>query len=185
MSEETIPQMREAIEAANKRVKELEDTVSSKDQELRVRDAREAFRDAGYNPKHGDLFANDPNQNGEITAEAVAAYADQWDLAPASVDGKQDASAEEGDSTGDQDDSSDTFSSMDRSGTRAGDGGGGSSTEQSLTRQEWMELQASDPVAASQALRQGRVLISTSENLKSGQTASVGGNPYETQHSVA
>lgn len=178
MSEETIPQMRETIEALQKQNKAYEGTIAELRGQLRVRDAREAFRQAGYNPKHGDLFAKDNPGDGEITAEMVADYARTWDLAPAAS--KSDGSAEE-ETTTDGGQGTDTLSSMSRSGTRAGEGGGGYSTERSMTRQEWMELQATDPVAASAALRQGRVVISTSGNVRSGQVARVGSNPYEPQ----
>lgn len=178
MSEETIPQMRETIETLQKQNKEHEGTIAKLQGDLRVRDAREAFRVAGYNPKHGDLFAKDNPGDGEITAEMVAEYASTWDLAPAA---SESGGSDEGKTTTDGGEGTDALSTMSRSGTRAGEGGGGSSTERSMTRQEWMELQATDPVAASAALSQGRVVISTSGNLRSGQEARRGGNPYEPQ----
>jgi hypothetical protein len=175
MTEETIPEMRERIEAQNKAIKDKDTEIGKLNSQLRVRDAREAFRGAGYNPKHGDLFAT-TNPEGEITAEAVAAFAGEWDLQPAASD----SIADEGtDDTSDADDGTDTLGSLGRSGTRAGEGGGGSSLEKTLTRQDWMELQATDPVAASQALSQGRVLISEGGNLRTGQSAVRGRNPYE------
>lgn len=178
MSEETIPQMRDALDKANERIKTLEGDVQTKDFEIKKRDAREAFRGAGYNPKHGDLFARDNPEASEITAEAVASYAEEWNLAPLSTN---EPPAPEGDDTSDEDDGTDALSSLDRSGTRGGDGGGGSSGEPKLTRQDWMELQATDPVAASAALRQGRVELSTGGNLRAGQKSVRGGNPYEPQ----
>lgn len=174
--EETIPQMRDSIEALKKEGKAKDAEIARLGKDLRVRDAREAFRTAGYNPKHGDLFASS-NPEGDITPEGVAKFADEWDLQPASVvDG-----SDEGGSTSDEDDDTSGFTGMSRSGTRTGEGGGGSSTDKVLTRQEWMELNATDPVAASQALSQGRVLISSSGNLKAGQSVNRGGNPYEPQ----
>lgn len=180
MSEETIPEMRAAIDAKDAKIKDLEGALAAKDQDIRVRDAREAFRTAGYNPKHGDLFARDPEHTGDITAEAVAAYADKWDLAPAQA-GSNDTASNQGSDTSDADEGTDALKGMDRSGTRSGEGGGGTPTEQTMTRQEWSELQATDPVAASQALSQGRVIISTTGNLRAGQAPVRGGNPYEPQ----
>lgn len=180
MSDETIPQMRETIESLQKAVKEKDESIGKLNGDLRVRDAREAFRKAGFNPKHGDLFA-DKNPEGEITEQSVKDFAVSWDLAPAASEGGDGDSSDGGDSTSDVDDGTDALGSLARGGTRAGEGGGGSATQQTLTRQEWQELQVTDPVAASQALSQGRVLISTSGNLKAGQTPVRGGNPYEPQ----
>jgi hypothetical protein len=175
MSEETIPQMRDQIDSQAKQIKTLEGTNAELGKDLRTRDAREAFRDAGYNPKHGDLYA-DKNPSGDITQELVASFAGDWDLSPLSDDSD---SSDEGDGTTDAGDGSDALSSMDRSGSRAGDGGDGVSNQKLLTRQEWAEMKVSDPAQAAAALNQGRVLVSTSGNLRVGQTQAPGVNPYE------
>lgn len=173
MSEETIPQMREALDAKDKTIQGQTDQIEKLNQQVRASESREAFRDAGYNPKHGDLFAQQ-NPEGDITPELVASFAGEWDLSPA-AEGTSDG----GDGTDSDDDGTDALDSMDRSGSRAGEGGSGSSDQQTYTRQEFLEMQMSDPVKAATALNQGRVLISTSGNLRSGQDAAPGRNPYE------
>lgn len=187
MAEETIPQMRERIDKLTDENKDLKSQLESKDSEIRVRDAREAFRKAGYNPKHGDLYAKD-NPEGEITPDDVASYAEEWDLHPVeteseSTDSTQEDSSQGGDgSTSEADDGSDALSSLNRSGSRSGQGGGGSSDDKTYTRQEWAELNRTDPVKAAAALNQGRVETSGSPNARSGQDLGRGDNPYVSQH---
>jgi hypothetical protein len=176
MSEETIPQMRDTIDAQAKTIKGNEDTIGQLNQTVRAHDARDAFRHAGYNEKHGDLYATQ-NTEGDITPELVAAFAGDWDLSPIA-----EASSDDGEGDTDTaDDGSDALGSMDRSGSRSGDGGDGSSEGPVLSRQEYLEMQVSDPARAVAALNQGRVLLSTSGNLRAGQSATPGTNPYEPQ----
>lgn len=173
MSEETIPQMREAIEAKDKEIQTLNSEVETLGGKLRASDAREAFRDAGYNPKHGTLFAQS-NPEGDITPELVSQYADDWDLSPLAEEG---STQEEG-STTDADDGTDALASLERGGSRAGEGGSGSSEDRTYTRQEWLEMRTSDPAKAAAVLNQGRVETSQSGNFRSDHAPVSGANPY-------
>lgn len=172
MSEDTIPQMRERIDTQAAEIQTRDSTISELQSELRASQAREAFRDAGYNPKHGSLYAQQ-NPDGDITEESVAAFAGEWDLTPASPS----APTEEVVDNAEASDGSEALDSLDRSGSRAGSGGDGSSSEQVLTRQEWIELQLTDPVAAASAMNQGRVQLG--EDPTAG--APRGTNPYDQQ----
>ena len=179
MSDETIPQMRERIEELTKELSKKDGEIEKLGGELRVRDAREAFRLAGYNPKHGDLFARE-NPEGDIDAEAVAQFADTWDLAPADTSNPEGGEEESAD---DVDDGSGALADMNRSGSRSGAGGGGSSEQKTYTRSEWLELNQTDPAAAAAALNQGRVETSGNPNVRTGEgNVRPGDNPYATQY---
>jgi hypothetical protein len=169
MSEENIPQMRETIERLSKDNAGLESNVVDLTGQLRVRDARDAFRTEGFVPRNGDLFAA-MNPEGDITAEAVVAFAEEQGLPLAGVESvPEDA----GDSKEDGDES-ESLSGMSGGGSRAGDGGASGAASESLTRQEWQQLYADDPDAARRAIASGSVQISDNG------PAPKGTNPYAT-----
>lgn len=156
MSEETIPQMRDALDSAGKKVNKLETDLADSHKENRRLTAREAFAEAGYKRDFGDLFAS-ADVEGEITEESVQSFAKQFDLQPNAADGTE-GDPDDGGDESDPDDSG-SLSSMSRAGSRAGDGGQQSTGKQTMTRQEWNELNVRDPNAARKALEDGRVLI--------------------------
>lgn len=176
MSEETIPQMREAIDRLTEKVSGLEKDNSDLRGELRVRDAQDAFRAEGYNPAHGKLFAA-VNPEGEITAEAVTAFADEQGLPLLDTSGDGEAQ-EGGDSTPDGGDGSTALSGMAGAGSRAGDGGAGGADQKQLTRQQYLALAKEDPAAARAAVASGNVEISADNPHLAGGGVSGTGNPY-------
>ena len=173
MSEDNIPQMRETIERLSKDNSSLKTENSGLTSQLRTRDARDAFRDGGYVPKNGDLYAA-MNPDGEITAEAVTAFADEQGLPLA---GNSEDSGGSGDST-EEGDGSENLSGMSGSGSGAGDGGAGGAGVETLTRQEWQALHATDPAAAQKAIASGRVEISKDNPFVKGAGLPRGTNPY-------
>lgn len=174
MSEETIPQMRETIERLSKDKAGLEGSVKDLTGQLRVRDARDAFRTEGFNPKHGDLYAA-VNPEGEITAEAVNTFAEDQGLPV--LDGNQSGSDDGGESTSGAKDGTENLADMSGSGSGAGEGGAGGAVPETLSRQEWQALYASDPASAKAAVASGRVEISK-DNVMLKPSASPGANPY-------
>jgi hypothetical protein len=171
-----IPQMRETIDRLNKEKAGLQKDNGELQSKVRVFEAKDAFRGAGYNPNHGELFAA-MNPEGEITPDAVAEFAERQSLPPLSGDTGD--SSEEGDST--SDDAGDSnLAGMAGSGSRGGDGGAGGANVESMTRQEWQALHADDPAAAAQAIASGRVEISKDNPYVSGSGLARGENPYAT-----
>ncbi len=156
MSDETVPQMRETIDRIRGERNTAQKQVTKLEGEIHVRDAREAFRTGGYDPRHGDLFAA-KNPEMEITVENVSTFADEWNLA--AVEGSSD-STDEGEGTGLVDDGSEALSGMAGSGTASGEGGSDGATEQKMTPTEWKALMMSDPAAAKAAAVSGRVQLS-------------------------
>jgi hypothetical protein len=158
MSEETIPQMRETIERLSKDKAGLQKENSELQTQVRVRDAREAFRTAGYEPSQGDLFVA-ANPDGEITVESVNEFATQFKIQPAESSGGGDGGSNEEDPASQEPAGSTNLAPASGGGSRPGDSAG-SATEQTMTRAEYMELAATDPAAARAAVASGRVEIS-------------------------
>lgn len=174
-AEENIPQMRETIERLSQDNAKAEKSISDLNSQLRVRDAREAFRGEGYNPKHGDLYAA-VNPEGDITAEAVVSFADEQGLVVLEVN--QESSGDSGSDTSGDDVEADKLSNMSGGGSRAGEGGAGGASPDTLTRTQWKELYRTDQAAAQAAITSGRVEISKDD---SGSVP--GTNPYADMYS--
>lgn len=176
MSEETnVVEMRKTIERLSKEKSELSTQVGHLQGEVRGYQAADAFREAGYNPAQGELFAA-MNPEGEITVEAVAKFAEEKGL-PA-LESTPESSTDTQDSTSVDADNSANLASMAGGGSRGGDGGAGGANVETLTRQQWQSLHMTDPAAAKQALASGRVEISKDNVFIGGQAAPRGTNPY-------
>lgn len=177
MSEETIPQMRERIETLTKENKQLAKNLDDVTKDLRVRNAKDAFSAAGLNPKHAELFAE--KYEGDPTAEAVAEFAEAWDLQPAAPV-VTDTPDEEGGSEPEPAPGSADLAQLSRSGSRSGDGGIDGAGDQAMTRDQWKDLYQRDPAAAQAAIRQGRVQVSRDNPaLAKPARAPRGTNPYD------
>lgn len=176
MSEdETIPQMRETIERMQKATAADAKTITDQAGQLRVRDAREAFRGQGLNPRHGDLFASQ-EPDSEINAETVTAFAEAWNLA---ADEKVESGSDEGEETSEATDGSEGLSSMSGGGSQS-DGSIPSGDEiELMPRQEWIQLSVTDPARAKQIAASGRVAISADNPYQTTPRRAVSGsNPY-------
>lgn len=170
---QNIPEMRETIERLSKEKADLSQKVGDLSQQLRVRDARDAFVAAGYAKTHGDLFVA-TNPEAEITAESVVAFADQFGLPPAAAGD----SASSGDSAPATDAGSVELASMSGGGSRSGDTNAGGVQVETLTREQWKALHATDPSAAAAAVASGRVEISRDNPFVKGSGLPRGTNPY-------
>lgn len=157
MSEETIPNMRETIDRLRKERNTERKEVTRLTGELHVRDAREAFRTGGYDPRHGDLFAA-KNPDKEITVENVVAFADEWNLAAVSKESAPTEGTEE--ETSEVEDGSEALAGMAGSGTTSGEGGAGGAASEKMTRTEWQKLMFTDPAKAKAAATSGQVQLS-------------------------
>jgi len=180
MSEETIPQMREQIDNLTKSNKDLVQSAEKLAKDNRTLLARDVAREQGYAASRGDLFAAQ-NPDADITAEALDAFVQKFGLEAASQEGDgqdgQDDSSDGGDSSSGSEDGSSNLAGMSRSGSRPGDSAGGA-TQELMSRQEWQVLHANDPVAAREAVRQGRVAIARDNPWSDPKPVARGTNPY-------
>lgn len=156
MSDETIPQMRERIDALQKEKGKLQEDLVSTRLEVKTLQARDLFRESGYRREHADLFVKTNPEVEEITEDAVAAFVKDYGLSPVQQEESTTKQDEEGGGTPDDVD----LATLARGGSRAGAGGQQQATDdQTMTREEWRSLHKSDPVAARQAYAQGRVAL--------------------------
>lgn len=178
MSEETIPQMRERIKALEKSEKDLASQKEVLSKEVTRLKARDTSREQGFPASYGDLFAGQAG-DGEVTVEAFTTFIEAYNL-PNNGSPSTDESGptDEGDQESDQQDSSEDLALLSRGGSRAGEGGTGSSASETLTRAEYMDLARNDPNAAKAAVRQGRVQVSRDNPYVPGQGRVSGTNPY-------
>lgn len=153
MAEETIPQMRERIEALEKQVKSLSGDKDTLNAENRTLKAREFARDQGYDPVHGELFAT--STDSEITAEGLNDFATKFGLNPTTTEvTKETTSTEES-----VEESAPGMESMSRAGSGPGTTPAAGVGSDILTRQEYMALAQSNPAAAKEAVAAGRVQL--------------------------
>jgi hypothetical protein len=183
MSEETIPQMREQIDNLTKSNKDLISSNEKLVSENRGFAARDAFRDEGYAANHGDLYAA-ANPEGDITTDGVNEFAGQFNLQKIEPEskgsGSDDGSDEGGDDTDGDAPGSTALADMQRGSSSSGDGSGGAGPEK-MTQAEWQALHQTDPAAAKEAVRQGRVVISKDNPWLDGKPVQPGMNPYAPQ----
>jgi hypothetical protein len=179
MSEETIPQMRDQIDTLSKANKDLAAEAVRLEGENRGFAARDAFRNEGYAANHGDLYAA-ANPEGEITADGVNEFASQFNLPKlevvATTEGDE-GSTDEGDLSSTEGVGSTDLADMARGGSRPGESAGGA-TSDGMTRAEWQVLMQTDPAAGKEAVRQGKVQLSSGNPWGDGQPVVPGTNPY-------
>lgn len=176
MSDEmTNSELRDAFARVSKDNTSLLKDVQDLNQKIRIGEAQNAFREAGFVPANGSLYAA-INPEGEITAEAVTAFATEQGLVPAV--GKPDESDDSGDSASKADDGTTVLAPLAGSGSRAGEGGAGGAATDSLTISEWQDLYALDPAAAKVAVASGKVEISKDNVFVKGTSLPRGVNPY-------
>lgn len=155
----TIPQMRERIEQLNKEVAKRDAEIASLNGEVRKFSARDAFREAGYAPQHGDLYAAQAGDELDLTPDSITTFADQYGLSPvaAATTAEPEPDLVEGGDGGEADPDAE-LASFSTGGSGAGEGGQPSAT-QKMSKEDWRSLQKTDPVAAGRALREGRVAM--------------------------
>jgi hypothetical protein len=144
LSEESIPNLREALKASQEKTKELENQFAEVNAQLKQFQAKDAFRSNGFAETHADLFVK-ANPDAEITPEAIQEFVTAYDLKPqpktqASNQGMKELS-------GVAQKPSDSIGQM------------GTAETAQMTKTEYKKLLASDPTAAHEALVQGRVQL--------------------------
>ena len=139
--------------------------------------AREAFKDAGYEPKFADLYVA-AEAEGALTPEAITVWTGTFGLEPTEeivvVEG-------EGNSTSTETAGAKTAALADLGrGSSSSEGGPGSSTEDKMiTVPEWQQLTKTDPAAAREAASAGRIKLRPDNAWVRGYSLSEsGGNPY-------
>jgi hypothetical protein len=177
MSEETIPQMRERIERLEKAEKEITSQRDSLRKENAQLKARDAFREEGYPASYGDLYAGQ-NGDAELTSESLDAFVTAFGLTKATAQSTGEESTSKGESESEAESGNADLALLARGGSRAGEGGVGSSTQAPMTRAEYMELAQTDPNAAKVAVSQGRVQLSRDNPYVPSQGRVSGPNPY-------
>ena len=166
MSEETIPELREARDQAVTDAKAERSSRIKAEGKVRQLEAREAFDAAGYEKGHGELFVA-VNPEAEFTAEAIKAFVDENNL-PARASSetsetKEESEQESGGEGKEQGEATKETKLGDMGGGGSGAGGGGqqSTADDLLTTQEWADLKKSNPGAAEKAVKEGRVKLRT------------------------
>lgn len=153
MSEETVPQMRERIEALEKQAKQADEARQAAESKARLFEARDAFRTKGLKPEYAELFIS--QHSGEVTDEAVDGFVDRYKFQPENPTPPADGETKTEKSVP----GSTALSALSGAGSRPGDGGQQTPSEQAMTRQEWNELNKKDRVAARAVLARGGVQI--------------------------
>lgn len=174
--EETLPQLRERIDAQNKELAGLR----QQNTKLLSEAASARFELEGYNPKHAELYVRTAEDGAVPTVETIRTFAEEWDLgkrAPATTTDSVDEAAPVDEEEPNEDQGADLshLDRLSRSGSASGDGSGGTGTEK-MTRADWIKLSQKDRAAADSALRQGKVQLSGDEG-----PVPRGSNPYDSE----
>ena len=175
---DTVPDLRVHADKLTKDLEKAQEALVTEQVKNRGFAARDAFKDAGYEPKFADLYVQ-AEPKGELTAEAIKVWTGTFGLEPetASEDGK------DGTKITKEAPGSTALADLGRGGSTA-DGGAGSSTEgKRITVQEWQALTKTDPGAAREAVANGLVKLRPDNAWVRGYTLSpTGENPYILQN---
>lgn len=167
MSEETIPELRDARDEAVADAKRFRTERDDSQKEVRELKAREAFHDAGYEKGHGELFVA-VNPETDFTAEAIAEFVKENNLPPRAQETSSKSEEKPGEEkpteTGEEkseETSGSGLSTMSGGGSGAGGGGQQSTADELVTTAEWAALHKSNPEAARKVVKEGRVKLRT------------------------
>lgn len=140
-NEESIANVREALDKATADKTALQEQLTEVSGELKGMKAKEAFRAGGFQDSHADLFIK-TNPEAEITTESINEFVNKYSLSPAEVPQQ----------------TSEALTDMGNvAQTSPQSGVVGTAEAGKMTKGEYKKLQASDPTAAHEALIQGRV----------------------------
>lgn len=154
MAEETIPQMRERIDALEKKLATEQKAREKAEADVRLFSAKEVFRSAKLPEVQAELFVK--THEGDITPESVKEFATKFGVAP--TEPVQKEATSEGTTTPA---TGTKLADMSRAGTGAGEGGAATAGDRPMSRQDWNALNQRDPAAALAVLRQGGVALRT------------------------
>ena len=143
LSNESIPNLRDALDKAGQKYSDLENQFGEVNAELRQYKAKEVFRNSGYSEKHAELYVKS-NPEAEFTNEAIQEFVTSYDLKP---------------STGQQEVNEENLNQMssvaEPPSSQVGEVGMADTGK--MSKSEYKQLQSKDPTAAHEALIQGRV----------------------------
>lgn len=154
MSEETVPQMRERIEALEKETADAKKAAADSQSRARLFEARDAFRSKGLKSEYAELFLG--AHDGDITADAVEGFVSKYGFQPESAPTPP---ADESSNTATNVLGSSALSALARAGSAPGSGGQQTPGDEAITREDWNELNKKDPAAARAVLAKGGVQI--------------------------
>ena len=140
-NEESIANVREALDKATAEKGALQEQYDTVSGELKGMKAKEAFRAGGFEDSHAELFVQ-TNPEVEITPEAISEFVTKYNLTPQSV--PQQTLEPLAD-----------IANVAQPATQPGVIGTAEAGK--MTKDEYKKLQVSDPTAAHQALIEGKV----------------------------
>ena len=179
MPETDVPDLRAQADKLTKDLAKSQEALVAEQVKTRGFAARDAFVDAGYEPKFADLYvAAEPE--GELTAEAIKVWTGTFGLEPEEAPAGE---GKAGDSKVTEAPGSTALADLGRGGSSAEGGAGSSTTDKMITVQEWQQLTKTDPGAAREAVANGNVKLRPDNAWVRGYTLSpTGGNPYIEQN---
>ncbi len=175
---DNVPDLRAHADSLESDLAKSKAALLKSEVENRMFGAREAFSDAGYEPKFADLYvAAEPE--GDLTPEAIKVWTGTFGLEPAEapVEGEGDGNSKVTETAGAK---TKALADLGRGGSST-EGGAGSAAEgdKMITVQEWQRLTKTDPAAAREAASQGRIKLRSDNAWVRGYALSeTGSNPY-------
>jgi len=139
-NEESIPNLREALDKATSDKNTLQDQFNEVSGELKGMKAKEAFRAGGFQDSHAELFLK-ANPEAEINNDTVTEFVTSYNLTPQSAPVEQSAGL------------TDIGKVADNSSPAVI----GTAEAGKMTKQQYKKLQVSDPTLAHEALLKGNV----------------------------
>jgi hypothetical protein len=155
-NEQSIPNLREALDKANADRNELQEQFNQVSGELKNLKAKEAFKASGFQDSHAELFLK-ANPDAEINNESISEFVNTYNLSPAKQESVPSPQTNEG------------LANLGNVGNNANPAVVGTAENAKMTKAEYKKLQATDPTAAHQALVTGRVQM-RDDNIVANQT---------------
>jgi len=139
-NEESIPNLREALDKAKSDNSALQEQFNQVSGELKGMKAKEAFRAGGFQDSHAELFLK-ANPDAEINNDTVSEFVTSYNLSPQSAPVEQSAG----------------LNNMGQVADNASPSVVGTPEGGKMTKEQYKKLQVNDPTAAHEALIQGKV----------------------------
>ena len=139
-NEESIPNLREALDKAKSDNSALQEQFNQVSGELKGMKAKEVFRASGFQDSHAELFLK-ANPDAEINNDTVSEFVTSYNLSPQSAPVEQSAG----------------LNNMGQVADNASPSVVGTPEGGKMTKEQYKKLQVNDPTAAHEALIQGKV----------------------------
>lgn len=166
----TPEELRDAFDAVSKENKKLQSQQAELLKENRALKAQLATRDAGVKPEVADLYIA-ANPDADISVDSIKEFVEKYGIAGGEPVPVGEESAEQPSAP-----STEGLDQFARAGSRTSPGGSAPDGKKVLTRDEFLMLQKDNPMAARQALAEGRVQLRNDNPLAEGRSPSV--NPF-------